>query len=663
MMGKYGTVAIKMSLWSLLSFAVAILLQSCAAKKKIQELVLNDVGVGVSIAGNVVMENLLDTLHDVPSEERVALVDRLGKAYVVDAVKDDELGEMVISEKLGAVVVEAKFRNVAERNGQVDIAFDVKVPAIMQASEWQVRITPVIDYLGQKVELDKVYVTGDKYRANQLRGYELYEKFLSSIIPSDTGHISIYTNKRLLELFIERNFKEISQLKNDTSIVDESLESELFGVTARQVIEHYTKEYLIRRNERRIANKERMYAKYVKVPLENGGIRLDSVINNPDSSVVYHYTHTIRAQRGLKRVDLVLAGEIYQSDKLIYTMPATGPLTYYISSLASLADNSTRFVKRIIERNVVANTVSYIDFKAGEHKVRDTLRNNAAELASLRKNIKNILEDKTYAVDSLIITSSCSPEGKYSANEILAEKRALAIKDYFISLLMSYSDSLNNEFWEISLDEEPDRNSDLPLAGKIGTRWIVEGWEELSLLIQQDSNITDRHYIENCMLIQDPDKREMAMLESVSGKYIKEMLYPCLRCVKFDFYMHRKGMLKDTIHTTEIDTLYMKGISALHEKDYKTAVTLLAPYRDINAAVAYICMDYNSSALSILDELPQNALCNYMKSIVYARLGSEHRAVEHFILAVKQNPSMKHRGNLDPEISSLLKKYQGEVYK
>ena len=660
------------AVYPILYLIVALLFQSCATKRKIQELSLNNVRVGVSIADNVVMENLSDTLLDAASEEKIAVVDRLGKVYVMEAVKDDELGEMVISEKLEAVVVEAKFRNVAERNGYVDIAFDVKVPHTLQASDWQVRITPVLDYVGKKVKLDKIYITGSKYRASQLKGYELYKKFLNSIIPHDADFISTYTHKRLLELFIERNFKDIAKLKQDTSVVEESIESELFGVTRNQVIEHYTRERLIRRNERRIANKGKMYAKYIKAPLECVGVRLDSVINNPDSSVVYHYTHTIPAQRGLKRVDLVLGGEIWQLDRCIYTMPATDPLTYYISSLTFFADNSTRYIKKVIERNAVANTVSYIDFKAGDYKICDTLRNNYAEIVQLKENIRNILGRKDYIVDSLVITASCSPEGSYSTNEKLAEKRAESIKDFFKEYVSLCRDSLNNEYWEITLNDvninglsnngqdgdiEENISHNLDFEDKIGTRWIAENWDELSSLIKKDINITDKDYIDSCMSISDLDNREKAILKLPSGKYIKETLYPYLRSVKFDFYMHRKGMIKDTVHSKEVDTLYMQGVEALQNKDYKRAVTLLRPYRDLNSAVAFVCMDYNNSALEILEELPQSAACNYMKSVVYARMGRDKEAVEHFIYSVGEDPAMRHRGNLDPEISSLIKKY------
>lgn len=631
---------------------------SCGSKRKLEELCNNNIAAGVTMADNVAMEELRDSMLDAAPTDKIAVVDRLGQVYVMEAVKDEELGEMVISDKLEAIVVEAKFRNIAERNGYVDIAFDIKVPQSMQSSDWQVRMTPVVDYLGEKHQLDKIYITGANYRKEQLKGYQLYEKFLKSIIPQDSDFVSTYTHRRLLELFIERNFKEIAKLKNDTSLVGANIESELFGITRDQVVDHYTKESLIRRNNRKIANKGKMYAKYVKVPIEGKGVRLDSVINNPDSSIIYHYSHTIKARRGLKRVDLVLGGEIYDREKLIYTMPAVGPLTYYISSLTQFANPLPRYVKRVIERNAVANRVCYIDFRQGEYQVCDTLRNNSGEIAAVKSTIAEIMADADYMIDSLVITASCSPEGSYSSNLILAQKRAEAIKGYFGRYIEECAGVSGSGYWELSIDGSEEESFDVPRrVMEIGTRWIAEGWEMLSQIIEKDTIITNREHIVESFAIEDPDLREKALLDSPDGNYIKDILYPFLRCVKFDFHLHRRGMIKDTIHTTELDTLYMKGVEALMERDYKSAVTFLRPYRDINSAVAFVCMDYNNSALDILESLPQSAICNYMKSIVYARLGNEQKAVSHFMQSVEEDPSMRHRGNLDPEISGLIKKY------
>ena len=45
-------------------------------------------------------------------------------------------------------------------------------------------------------------------------------------------------------------------------------------------------------------------------------------------------------------------------------------------------------------------------------------------------------------------------------------------------------------------------------------------------------------------------------------------------------------------------------------------------------------------------------------AILYSRRGDDKQAVECYLQACRQNPQFVHRGNLDPEISSLIKKYQ-----
>ena len=127
--------------------------------------------------------------------------------------------------------------------------------------------------------------------------------------------------------------------------------------------------------------------------------------------------------------------------------------------------------------------------------------------------------------------------------------------------------------------------------------------------------------------------------------------------MKLDLKLHRKGMIKDTVHTAELDTVYMQGVEALVARDYKKAVTLLRPYGCYNSAVAYMCMGYDNSALEILRQLPRSARRDYMLALVYSRLGDEKMAVGYLMNSVEQDESMRHRGNLDPEISILIKKY------
>ncbi len=655
-------------LWSLLLCGCIV---GCTNRKKLKELDSGNRGVDVYMADDWASPvSVRDSLLEKAPQDRIAVTDLFGEVLLMDAVKDEESGEMVATDRLQAVVVEAKFRNVPERNGYVNIAFEVTVPNGMQSSDWQVRLAPRLHYLGDTLALDKIYITGEDYRAEQLRGYELYNKFLNSIIPDSCNFIDIYTRKNLLEIFIERNFKELAALKNDTTIVDSISAASLFGVTQREAIEHYTKQFLVRRNNRKLENRDKMYAKYVKTPMEESGVRLDSVISSPDGTIRYYYVQSIKTCKDLRKVDMVMDGAIYKAQQQIYAIPQTEPLTYYISSMTFFANNETKYIKRIVERNAVANTAAYIDFRPGDYTLCDTLHDNRNEIRRIRNNVRELMENKDYIIDSLLITASCSPEGTYSSNIKLAEKRAQAIKEYFVNYIRHYRDSIDAMYWDINMAEGSfsESVSGMNLSGiedrelkEIGeivkTRSIAEYWVKLENLIRLDSNIVDLQSVEQALLVEDLDVREKALSRTADYPYIRSVLYPLLRTVRFDFYLHRRGMIKDTVHTTEIDTLYMQGVEALRNRDYEKAVTLLRGYGDLNSAVAYICMDYNNSARAVLETLPKSGRRDYMLAVAYSRLGEEQKAVEFFIHAVEQDASMRHRGNLDPEISSLIKKF------
>ena len=52
------------------------------------------------------------------------------EVYIMNAVLDEETGEMVATERLDAAVVTARFSNVAERGGKVDLKF--RIPGIFR---------------------------------------------------------------------------------------------------------------------------------------------------------------------------------------------------------------------------------------------------------------------------------------------------------------------------------------------------------------------------------------------------------------------------------------------------------------------------------------------------------------------------------------------------
>ena len=68
----------------------------------------------------------------------------------------DENGEMVARDRIIPSVVVARFRNIAERGGKVNIEFEIRVPEGMLDELWQLRFYPDLD--GRKLE--PVYITG-----------------------------------------------------------------------------------------------------------------------------------------------------------------------------------------------------------------------------------------------------------------------------------------------------------------------------------------------------------------------------------------------------------------------------------------------------------------------------------------------------------------------
>lgn len=84
---------------------------------------------------------------------------------------------------------------------------------------------------------------------------------------------------------------------------------------------------------------------------------------------------------------------------------------------------------------------------------------------------------------------------------------------------------------------------------------------------------------------------------------------------------------------------------------------MLSPYNDFNTAVAYCAMDYNASAMAILKNLKKNDKVEYMLAILYSRQGEYSKAIKHYMNACARNKDYINRGNLDPEISAIIKKY------
>ena len=573
---------------------------------------------------------------------------------IMKAVRDDN-GEMVASDVIDAAYVTATFRNVAERHGKIDLEFQVVVPESMQDSKWQLRLYPDMFILGDSLRLDGVIVTGRDYRKAQLRGYQQYEKFLSTIISDSTRFI----NLRQLEIFLRRNIPALYAMRTDSTEVSDERFASVYGTTEQEAVEHYTNRTAVRLNERRKARREKMYRRYVKSPIVTEGLRLDTVMRAVNGDFIYNYVQTIATRPQLRKVDIWLSGSIWESDRLVYDVPRSGPLTFYISSISTLADPRERYLKRVIERRVEANTACYVDFAQGRSEVIETLGNNAGEIGRIKGNLAELMENRTFDLDSIVVTASASPEGQLRANGALAQRRSEAVSRYFDSYIRHYRDSLDAESGFL-VDEQgtvsrPREHTPIPFISRNGG----ENWTMLDALVERDETLSEAQKEEYRRIrgTADADRREKALSGTSMYRHLRENLYPRLRTVRFDFHLHRKGMVKDTVHTTELDTLYMAGVQAIRDRDYRRALEILRPYRDYNTAVACCLLDYNASAMAILAPLERTPQVDYLLAILFSRRGEDGKAVQHYLDACRRDPSYRHRGNLDPEISALIKTY------
>lgn len=635
--------------------AAALLLFSCGVSRKAQSLARGDVSATLKLRDE---EPLLPEMEALRSHRRDTIrVTGLNgeEMFLMNAVQDED-GEMVAHDVIDAAVVTARFRNVAERHGKVDLEFQIIVPEAMQDSKWQLRFFPNMYVLGDSIRLEPVVITGRDYRKAQLKGYQQYERFLASIVSDTTRFINVWQ----LELFLQRNIPEVYAFRSDSTEVSDEQFASVYGITEQQAVDHYTNKIAKRWNNRKKSLRDRMYRKYIKVPIVTEGIRLDTVIRDVNGDFIYNYVQTISTRPKLRKVDIVLSGEVWESDRKVYLMSRSEPLTFYISSLSSFVDGKERYLTRIIERRAQANTACYVDFASGSSEVDISLSNNRDEIGRIRGNLAQLIEDTVYDLDSIVVTASASPEGSARANRSLAQRRSESVCRFFEGYIRHYRDSLDREAG-FSIGEDGEvvhgvHRPDIRFIARNGG----ENWKMLDALIRKDSTVTDAQKKEYARLrasAVDLDALEEGLRRQPYYRYLREQVYPRLRTVRFDFHLHRKGMVKDTVHTTELDTTYMLGVQAIRDRDYERAVSYLRTYADYNTAVAYCALDYNASALSILETLEPTAEVLYMRAVVYTRLGRVQEAVQCYVNSCELNPAYIHRGNLDPEIAALIKTY------
>ena len=629
----------------------ALLLAGCGPQGKLERLRRQSLAAQMVIADEKELPEI--AMGGEPRRDTMVVEDPDGNAVLIMRAVKDENGEMVATDVLQAAKVTARFRNVAERSGKVDLNFRIIVPEAMQDREWQLRFYPDLFVAEDSLRLDPILITGEGYRKAQLKGYEHYRRFLDSIA-ADSTH---FVDRFQLEMFLRRNLPDIYRYKTDSTAVSEEEFRSHYGITEQQALAHYTNQLVVRRNRRKVSRKDDMFRKYVKVPIVTEGLRLDTVIVSPDGDILYDYVQSIHVRPSLRKATVLLSGDIFEEDRRIYRVPRTEPLTFYISSISGLSDDAVRYKTVVTERRIQANTACYIDFEQGRAEIRKETGHNREEMARIEGNLRSLLQHRDFDLDSIVVTASCSPEGSFEHNRKLSMRRSESVSDYFEGFLRHWRDSVRRSSFHIGLDDT--YREEAPAEIRLLSRNNPENWTMLDALVREDGDLSakEKEDYERTASVLEPDLREQRLQRLPSYRHIRESLYPRLRTVRFDFHLHRKGLQKDTVHTTVVDTAYMRGLQAIRDREYEQAVTLLRPYKDYNTAVAFCAMDYNASALEVLEPMERTDKVLYLLAILYSRRGDDRRAVESYLKACRLNPSFVHRGNLDPEIAGLIRRY------
>lgn len=378
--------------------------------------------------------------------------------------------------------------------------------------------------------------------------------------------------------------------------------------------------------------REAAFNRFVKFPYPEDA-RLDSVIERR-GMMTYYYSEKVPTDETSKRMTVTLEGKVVGIDDSSYRLPPSDTLDYVVSSMLSFVDTLPRYRIRVIDKYVTVTDRNYIQFLVGRTDVGDTLGDNRRELDKITDLMRRIIEQEEFFVDTITLTATASPEGSYTANERLARGRAEALKRYLVKRYGRRIDTM------------------------LTVRWVAEDWDELAARIRTDREIENREAILKLIAAEkNPDRRERMIREWFPKEYayIKAQIYPRLRAVTCRYDLRRKCMVKDTIHTTEPDPTYARGVELLQRRKYARALYILNDYNDRNTVVAHLSMDHNERALELLAVLPKDAITEYLKAIACSRLGRKEEGRGHFLEACRLDQRMEYRGNLDPEITELLK--------
>lgn len=605
---------------------------------------------------------------------------------------DKEGSEDIMSVTMADVNIVARSKNIPERSGKICLDFKVSVPASLINNKWQIQLTPFAEKNGKRIMFDKILVSGAQFLKQQERGYQMYQNFINSIIPDSAymQHLfdvkgyqkalydleeqfyyawqkdllsqsrfvdwrSVRNKRNLLfngimerkrstanpnswknifpSYWLERDIAEVPGHWNNFLSPEYRLEQKT--ITSSDSVEISKRFFDYKRlaeNERKKALIDEKYTEFIRFPKEP--CKLDTVIHRGDR-FDYYYSQNIEADENIKKIDVMIDGEVIALDESRYQLPQSDTLTYYVSSMVQFLNRTPKYKQIVVSRHAQTDLTAYINYSVGSTKFVESIGKNKDEINKVMETLHKLTFTGELVVDSINMVATSSPDGDSRSNLRLANIRAQELKKY----LLKRSDT--EEVYDL-----------------FQPRAIGEDWNKLTELIENDPAIHNKTVIlKDIASVKDNDAKEIRMRKYPEYSYIRKQLYPQLRAVTFKFHLHRREMIKDTIHTTVLDTTYMKGIELLENRQYQAALSILSDYNDQNTAVCLMSLGYDKQAIDVLRSLREDENSLYLLAILYVREKRPEDAIFAFEKACKLDESKWYRGQLDPEISELINNY------
>lgn len=315
---------------------------------------------------------------------------------VVKSELDPETGEYITTRQLGEVTVVGRSKTVAERNGEVNLDFIVRVPRKFIQPDWCLTVAPVLRNGSDIRHLDSINLKGKSFEALQKRK-------------------AVYNERR-----VNRQRYIANSLEDRTGLI----------FSARE-----------RRGQVRAAKlqSERLMAER---QFEGMGLRLDTVMQ-AEGDFHYYYSQKFNTNDLQTRLKLYFNAYITNSNDEIYPLQKGDTLDFVISSMMQFLDRTPRYKRMTIQKRVTEDATANVLFRMGDAAVIDTLGDNYMELDKIARKIEELNNGHEFVIDSIVMTAYGSPEGLQAINNNLARKRAEALKNYLLPVLGTNAEAVD----------------------------------------------------------------------------------------------------------------------------------------------------------------------------------------------------------------------------